>query len=275
VCPQVRTVHEWRRGSINHPTDKDHDVRKPLLIAVAMATLTIPVSASTASTNQDSVAERRTPRAELLYTFDNRESLQADTRLLDSAGPYRDNGWVKTANGGRLVPRRHGAGRAVGFPSPCPDPGCPRAIISTPHRKALNPGIRPFSFGAQIRLSPNRTAFTSTIIRKGDFPTAGRWRLRVDRAEGFPYCAVSGTAGTVVMRSLAGIADGQWHTVRCARRGPTLRLIVDGTIVRTKVGPIGVVRNAHPVLIGGTSTRVRNNQFSGTLDNVHLRIRRP
>jgi hypothetical protein len=240
-----------------------------------MATLTIPVSASTASTNQDSVTERRVDRTELLYTFDNRESLQAGTRVLDSAGPYRDNGWVTTANGGRLTSVRHGGGRAARFPAPCPDRGCPRAIISTPHRRALNSGIRPFSFGAQVRVSPKRTAFTSSIIRKGDFPTAGRWRLRIDRAEGFPYCAVAGSAGTVVMRSPIGIADGQWHSVRCTRRGKTVRLAVDGRLVAAKVGPIGVVRNVDPVLIGGVNTRTRNNQFSGTLDNVHLRIRRP
>ena len=249
-------------------------MRKALLAAVALATLTVSLSTSTAASDLDQVEERRVQRAVLVYTFDNGESLRSGTRVVDSAGPYSDNGRVTTANGGRLTSVRHGGGRAARFPAPCPDRGCPRVIISTPHRSALNPGIRPFSFGAQIRVSPNRTAFKSSIISNGDFPIAGRWRLRVDRAEGFPYCAVSGTAGTVVMRSLAGIADGQWHTVRCARRGQTLRLIVDGTIVRTKVGPIGVVRNAHPVLIGGTSTGVRNNQFSGTLDDVHLRIRR-
>jgi hypothetical protein len=249
-------------------------MRKTLLLAVAMATLTFPMSSSTAGPISDSGGERRAYRTELAYTFDNGESLRPGTRVVDSAGRYRDNGRVTTANGGRLTPVRHRGGRAAAFPNPCPDRGCPRAIIATPNRRGLNPGVRAFSFGAQIRVNPNRTAFKSSIIRKGDFPRPGRWRLRVDRAEGFPYCSIAGTAGAVRMRSLVGIADGQWHRVRCARRGRSVRLVVDGRVVRAKVGPIGAVRSPQPILIGGVSTGVRNNQFSGSLDNVYLSIRR-
>jgi hypothetical protein len=249
-------------------------MRRSLLAVLALATLTAPVNSSTAATSQGTDGERRSYRTELAYTFEHGESLRPGTRVVDSAGRYRDTGQVTTANGGRLTRLPHRGGRAAGFPDPCHERGCPRAIISTPSRKALNPGVRAFAFGAQVRVNPERTAFTSTIIRKGDFLTPGRWRLRIDRAEGFPYCAVAGTAGNVVIRSRAGIADGQWHSVSCTRRGSLVRLTVDGTVVRAKTGPIGVVRSAQPVRVGGVSTGVRSNQYSGTLDNVFLRIRR-
>jgi hypothetical protein len=247
---------------------------KILLLAVAIATLTTPVNSSAAETSAGNNSERRVYRTELAYTFDHGESLRSGTRVVDSAGRYRDHGRVTTANGGRLTPVRHRGGRAAGFPDPCTDRGCPRAIISTPNRRALNPGVRPFAFGAQVRVNPNRTAFRSVIIRKGDFPQQGRWRLRIDGDEGVPYCSVAGSAGAVRVRSRIGIANGEWHSLSCARRGRSLRILVDGGVVASRIGPIGAVRSPQPVLIGGVSTGVRNNQFSGSLDNAYLRIRR-
>lgn len=247
-------------------------MRRTIVSLLTCTAVALPMQGAAADPTAADAAARASTR--LTYTFQNGESLRAGTRVVDSAGA-RDNGRVVAANGGRLFPVRHGSGRAAQFPDKCVESGCPRAIIVTPHRKPLNPQRRPFRFGAEVRVAPDRTAFTSTIVQKGDFDSPnGRWRLRVNRSTAKPYCLVKGTKGFVRVRAPQGIADSRWHALSCSRQGRTVRLRVDGSVVAQGSGPIGRVANRAPIKIGGTGTFTKNNQFYGRLDRVQLRVGR-
>ena len=244
-----------------------------LVASVALATV-LPLSPSVSAADADRGAQQRRPGAGVLYLFDSRESLVGGSRVLDSMG-RRNDGSVVAANGGQVTSVRHHRGWAARFPGRCVQQGCPRAFVSTPNRRGLNPGRRAFSFGAQVRVSADSTAAKSTVIQKGRYTNPrGRWRLRLDWADARPYCLVRGTAGTVLMRSRTGIADGRWHSVACVRTADMVRLVVDGEVVRAKEGRTGRVANRAPVSIGGFATVARSNQFFGTLDRVYLRTRR-
>jgi hypothetical protein len=208
----------------------------------------------------------------LLFTF-NHDSLSGGSRVTDTAG-RPDDGRVLTGQGGTIRPVSHGQGKAAQFPAPCVDPGCPRAIINVRDKPRLNPGDQRFSFGAEVRLSAKQAVWRSTIIQKGKyFSQRGRWRLRVDGDSGRPYCLVKGTKGLLRIRAENGIANGAWHQLTCTRKGPTLRLFVDGSLRASKTGPIGRVANGAPIRVGGFATFRNNNQFFGGLDDVFLRVR--
>jgi hypothetical protein len=180
------------------------------------------------------------------------------------------------SDGGHLTPVKHRRGHAAQFPARCLQQGCARAIISTPSRRSLNAGGHQFSFGAQVRVAEDRApATTSTIIQKGSSSSSnGRWRLRLNRMQGKPYCLVKGTKGFLRMHSPTGIVDGTWHQLTCVRKGRSVTLFVDGEVVAARTGPIGRVSNGAPIRVGGINTVTKTNQFFGRLDNVKLRIRR-
>jgi hypothetical protein len=242
--------------------------------AVAASSVVALLMPAAVAGDSASVVRGEQSTTRLRFTFEHGESLRPGTTVVDSAGKP-NNGKVLSANGGRLTRVKHRSGHAAQFPDRCLQQGCPRAIISTPSRKSLNARGRQFSFGAQVRVAPNRApASTSTIIQKGSPTAAKRWRLRINRPQGKPYCHVSGTKGLLRMHSRVGIADGRWHRLKCSRQGRSVRLFVDGDLVAERTGPIGRVSNRGPVRVGGTSTITKNNQFFGRLDNVYLRIRR-
>jgi hypothetical protein len=218
-----------------------------------------------------SAQQQATSGTRLLFTF-NQDSLSGGTRVTDSAG-RPDNGRVLTGQGGAIKPVAHGQGKAAQFPARCLNAGCPRAIINVADKPRLNPDGRRFSFGAEVHLTPQQAVWRSTVIQKGKYSSPrGRWRLRVDGDTGRPYCLVKGTKGLVRIRAERGIANGAWHQLTCTRRGPSLRLLVDGSVVASKTGPIGRVANGAPIRVGGFATFRNNNQFFGRMDNVFLRV---
>src|SRR5262245_55948441 len=76
--------------------------------------------------------------------------------VLDKSG----NGHTMTlvsSNGGSLTPVAHGAGLGLQFPATCSAATCPQAVLQTPSAPDLNPGTRPLSYGATIRLAPDQT----------------------------------------------------------------------------------------------------------------------
>lgn len=232
--------------------------------AVSLAVvLIVPTGLASGQTQTDPSPERATANR-LLYTFEHGESLTAGSAVIDSAG-FADNGRVVAANGGDLTSVRHRSGHAARFPRTCVQQGCPRAIISTRSRTSLNARGHTFSFGAQVRVNENRTAFKSTVIQKGSYRSPrGRWRLRLDRQDARPYCLVLGSKGFLRLRDATGIADGHWHSLSCTRAGQSVRLAVDGVVVAEKVGPTGRVSNRAPIRVGGINTVTKNNQFFGT-----------
>jgi hypothetical protein len=181
-------------------------------------------------------------------------------------------GRVRASNGGRLTAVRHGSGRAVRFPGRCLDQSCPRVVISTSSSSSTDPRWRSFRFGASVKVSPARTSRTSTIVQKGRYAKASRWRLRLNGAAARPYCLVKGSRGLLRMNGAQGLADGRWHNVSCTRSGAHVWITVDGRTVAEKRGPIGRVHNRAPLNIGGTRILPANNQYFGVLDNVTVRM---
>jgi hypothetical protein len=196
-----------------------------------------------------------------------------------SGGPFTAK--VVTANGGTVdpVPGADGSGLAVAFPSRCTQvQGCPRAMLEIATDPALDPVDADFEYGATVWLAADQTTHGSNIVQKGRFGTdGGQWKLQVDGFQGRPSCVVRGAASgaePVVAASTVSIADSAWHLVVCSRRDDTVSIEVDGEVTET-TGRTGSVASQWPVRVGSPGVGEEDDQFSGRIDDVFLRIAGP
>jgi Concanavalin A-like lectin/glucanases superfamily len=206
------------------------------------------------------------------FTFDAGETLKAGTRVRDVSG-HRNFGIVRVSGGGHLTLLRNGArGHAAGFPRICR--GCGRAIITVDSRPSLNPGTRPFSFGASVRATPKQAPphRDPNIILKGN-TLKGKYKLHLIGAR--PRCVFAGAISEVVLTSPTPIDNGTWHRVVCSKDGKTHRLFVDGRLkAQSTTRASGSIISPDRLKVGGRAIghAGSNDQFHGDLDNVFLHV---
>ena len=209
---------------------------------------------------------------EFRFTFDRRESLRPGSRVRDVSG-HRHHGLISTSNGGHLRKVNGHPGKAAKFPCI----GCGRALVSVKDARRLDPGRKPFWFGAAIKVADAeaRAGRDPNIMQKGLInQPGGRWKLELIGSR--PQCTVTGSAGQVVVRAARHIDNGTWHTLQCRRQNGAVSLWIDGAQAVQKVGRTGRVVNAARVRIGAKalSSGGGNDQYHGRLDSIFYKIDR-
>ncbi len=254
--------------------------------------------------------------------YDVEQGIETDAegrRFVPDATGLGHEGYVKGANGGGVAvvaPGYGGAGKALRFPRRC-DPNvstCPKAMIQAVKANPddLNPGLRPFSFGAAVLIRGQDQLTLNgggmNVVQKGLISDPdGQWKLQVDGPTpdtALPGCAVrdkpAGQSTTVYRLVTAkdvdpttpevdGIADGKWHRIVCkiedketsGRLQDRLSILIDGQTNNYKdYAEIGAIGNSAPVSVGAKwlpapgepKRRQINDQFHGTLDDVFFRL---
>jgi len=159
-------------------------------------------------------------------------SAPADSVLLlraDRAGRLHHHGsadvTVRTLSldGGRVTVRGSSPGGepALRLPAFSPDPGpYPRAIVTvTPggSRDLLEPGTRPFVWGADFRV--DRATGTSAVdngdnlVQRGLSNDPGFFKAELDQRR--PGCTVTGSEDTLVVHASERVLPGTWYHLRC------------------------------------------------------------
>lgn len=203
----------------------------------------------------------------LVYRF---ETFARNGAVADLSGGD-NNAAVRASGGGTVRPSLRGAGYAAVFPAPCRPAGriCPRAVLETAHRPALNPGTGPIRYGASVLLPAGNTSAGENVIQKGFHDSASQWKLQIDGSAGAPSCVVASRGRGYLARSAVRVADGRWHRVECRRAGRTLTVAVDGQITGRTSVPLSLsIANTSPVRVGGNGPSQDNDQFFGALDDV-------
>lgn len=239
-------------------------------VCLAAAAVCLLVTAAPAGASSDTTV--------LLIDFENAESLAPGTVVVDSSG-FGHNGTVRGLNGGAPQPvAGEGPGTAAKFPGRCEVAGCPRTLVEVPDDAQLNPGLRPFRYGASIRLQPYQTSVGANVVQKGRYGDPdGQWKLQVDGLSGRPSCVISGPRDgsyqRAIVKSPRSIADGDWHGVACARSADAVELTVDGIVVGRQAFAAVQLSSGAPVTIGSkTVNRLDNDQFHGALDDIYLSV---
>ena len=152
--------------------------RTMAVAAALMTALAAPAagSAAGAASGASAAQSQAAPiPSRFRFTFDNGETLAPNSLVRDVTG-HRHPGTVLTIDNGSLSVQKDAAGRAAGFPGACKS--CGRAIIAVPDAKGLDPGVRPFTFGAWVKVTKAQTQHNSNIVQKGFFhQKGGQWKL--------------------------------------------------------------------------------------------------
>ena len=204
------------------------------------------------------------------YTFD--AGATAAGRVAENSGrglPLT----VRTADRGTVRFITAKTGRYVAFPARCASgaTSCPRALLEAANDADLNPGTRPFRWGASVFLTPARLAGSSNVLQKGVTTTDSQWKLQIGATHGRAQCVVvgRGSATAYIARSSITVADGAWHKVLCHRSGTTLAVYVDGVNRgRTAVPAALSIANTLPLRIGGPNFNTSSDMYHGYLDDV-------
>jgi hypothetical protein len=224
----------------------------------AAAVLTVASSAQAAPVSSYSVR----------YTFDG------PTPLADASGHGHHLSPV-SRHGGTFSTVAHADGSALAFPPPCDEEPCPRIALRAPTTVGLNPGRRPFRYGATVRLSPDETTSGENVLQKGYSSTGSQYKLQIDGVAGRPSCVLVGDRQPRIHLAVSssGVADDRWHTLECRRSANRLVILVDGVELGAAVVPVGLsIRNGLPFSVGGKGSFTDNDQFQGMLDEVWLRL---
>jgi hypothetical protein len=204
------------------------------------------------------------------YTFDAGPA--AGGRVAENSGrglPLT----VRTADRGGIRFVTAKTGRYVAFPARCASgtTSCPRALLEAGNDADLNPGTRPFRWGASVFLTSAQLAGSSNVVQKGVTTTDSQWKLQIGASHGRAQCVLvgRGAATAYIARSSVTVADGAWHKVLCQRSGTALAVYVDGVNRgRTAVPATLSVANTLPLRIGGPNFNTTSDMYHGYLDDV-------
>jgi hypothetical protein len=235
---------------------------------LALSLIALPAVPALAATAAPTAAG---PATVARYTFD--AGATAAGRVAENSGrglPLT----VRTADRGAVRFIAGKTGRYVAFPGRCASgaTSCPRALLEAPNDADLNPGTRPFRWGASVFVTAARLAGSSNVMQKGVTTTDSQWKLQIGSTHGRAQCVLVGRGSTTayIVRSSVSVADGAWHKVLCQRSGTTLAVYVDGANRgRTTVPATLSVTNTLPLRVGGPNFNTSSDMYHGYLDDVY------
>ena len=237
-------------------------------ILVTLAVLSLMIGPSVPA---PSARASTTPGDTVRFAFDGRSP------LTDVTGHGHDLSPV-SRHGGSFTTVAHDGGGAIAFPPPCHAEPCPRIALRAATADDLNPGRRPFRYGAAVRLAADETTKGENVLQKGYSARRSQYKLQIDGAAGDPTCVLVDDVRPQinVARSDVSVADGHWHTLECRRSGPRLVILVDGVQRGSATVPADLtIHNQIPLSVGGKGSYTDNDQFQGVLDDVWVRIDSP
>jgi hypothetical protein len=246
--------------------------RSYTMVVALLAGLAAPALAGPAwarSSADGFAATTPTPVIVAKYDFDDRSRAVPD----DSGNGHTMR--LVTSRGGTVRRIARGTGRGLAFPVKCETAICPHAVLQSPDSADLNPGTRPLTFGAMVRLAGGQTSKGQNVVQKGYSATGSQYKLQIDGLAGKPSCVLVDDKKPILelVRSTVTVADGAWHSIACRRTGAFLVILIDGALRGLVVIPATLsVTNGYPLSIGGKGTSQDNDQFQGALDDVWVRI---
>lgn len=149
-------------------------------------------------------------------------------------------------------------------------------LVTVPDSASLDPGTADFSTTVKVTTGLPATG-RYEVLRKGVGSTrGGEYGLEVVNANGAAraVCLVKDGAGhSASIRSGGGtLADGQEHTITCAKTSTSLTVTVDGGSARTKTasGGLGSVDNAAPLVFGAIGAS-GGSWFAGSIGDATVK----
>jgi hypothetical protein len=241
-------------------------MKKALTVLAVLAAIAVPAVAPAEPAAETTVAR---------YDFD---SGRAPGGMISDASGTGDRLRIRASDGGALRLVRRGTGYALLFPPRCAAgaTSCPQVILEGPRGSRLNPGTRPFRFGAWVAATPEQAGRSANVLQKGASGRGGLWKLQIagqKRARANCVLVGAGSPTVYIVKSNGSVADGAWHQITCQRTATRLTILVDGAAHDSVPVPVGLdVRTDLPLRVGARALRAGADPYAGAIDDVVVAI---
>lgn len=148
------------------------------------------------------------------------------------------------------------------------------SIVTVPDSSNLDPGAGDFSFtvSAQFTVVPAKGA-DYDLFRKGlNTDDGGDYKLEIlPGAQGTiaqAHCEFAGSITTSGITAGPNLADGQWHTITCAKTAQSISVKIDGQTF-SKLAVVGAMSNGAPLTLGAKLKGKKvKDAYVGALDEA-------
>ena len=153
----------------------------------------------------------------------------------------------------------------------------PSGMVRVPHDPMLNPGDRPITISAHLRVAADLPVGDYNVLEKGTATASGgAYKLEVHATRrdspkfGFPDCAFNGAAGQNRVYGPKSIADGQWHTVVCHLTATQAYVTIDGRSGKAVTRQVTTIANTVDLTVGAKPDG--KHGYVGDADEVSISI---
>jgi chitodextrinase len=155
----------------------------------------------------------------------------------------------------------------------------PKAYVTVPSSASLNPDYRNVTVTLHLLTTSLPTSGDFDLLRKGKSPNDVEYKVELLQS-GQILCALHGLVGGTTFTGVgvqstgSSLADGNWHTITCARTDyRTVTLTVDGTQYSASLSgaSLGAISPTLDLYIGANGL-VGDDYYRGTLDDVTVQV---
>lgn len=150
------------------------------------------------------------------------------------------------------------------------------SMVRVPDDPALNPGTRPLTTSAYLKVPADLPPGDYNVLQKGTATAVGgAYKLEVSAASpgprfGYPDCAFNSPGANDRVYGPQRINDGLWHKVECHLTATEVYVTVDGVSGPPATRHVGTTSNAIDVTLGGKPND--SHYFAGCADEVSIAI---
>ncbi len=140
--------------------------------------------------------------------------------------------------------------------------------VVVPDDDSLDPGSSDIDVTVHVKFDvlPDDTVGDYDLIRK---KKGTAYKMEILRG-GRPFCLFRGTLDRKALSMRRNLADGEWHTITCAKTSDSISLTVDGR-TKSRLIAVGNIANAGSVIIGGKEGAT-GDWYLGLMDEVSITI---
>ncbi len=150
------------------------------------------------------------------------------------------------------------------------------SVVIVPDSPSLNPGSSDFSFTLSVRFTVIPES-DYDLLRKGLSTTkGGDYKLealsRQHGAAAQAHCLFSGASGSSQIVAGPNLADGNWHTISCAKTAKSISVTIDGQ-TSMKSASVGSISNTAPLTLGAKLKGTKlQDRYVDAMDEVSVSL---
>jgi hypothetical protein len=141
------------------------------------------------------------------------------------------------------------------------------SYVSVPSSASLNPGSANITISFCLKTTYLPKSGDYDLVRKGAYPS------RDYKVELLPtgqiQCTFRGSSSDHNATGGSGLNNGAWHRIKCVKTSSQIKLVIDGTVVKTTSATVGSISNSSALYIGA---HPGSDWYHGRLDEVSIAI---